>query len=49
MRLPRSEDDKCIANVSLKLPLSKGTIFEMPHCVLIVFSRYKLAFLNMLA
>ena len=33
----------------LKFQLSKGTIFEMPHRVLNVFSRYKLTFVKMIA
>ena len=49
MRLPSSKDDKFIAGVFLKFQLSKGTLFEMPHRGLNVFSQYNLAFLNMLA
>ena len=30
-----------------KFKLSKGLIAEVPHCVYIVFSEYKLAFVNM--
>ena len=47
--LPGSEDDKCIAIIFVKFQLSKGTIFEMPHRVLNVFSLYKLPFLTMIA
>ena len=49
VRLPCSKDDNFIGSVFLTFQLSKGTIFEMPHCVLTVFSQYKLAFLNMIA
>ena len=50
VRLPCSKDDNFIESVFLTFQLSKGTIFdEMPHRVLTVFSRYKLAFLNMIA
>ena len=49
VRLPCSKDENFIASVFLTFQLSKGTIFEMPHRVLTVFSLYKLAFLNMIA
>ena len=49
VRLPCSKDENFIATVFLTFQLSKGTIFEMPNRVLIVFSQYKIAFLNMIA
>ena len=49
VRLPCSKDYNFIASVFWKCLLSKGTIFEMPHRVITVFSQYKLAFIHMIA
>ena len=44
-----STDENFIASVFVDISAVQGTSFEMPHRVLIVFSQYTLAFLNMSA
>ena len=43
------EEGKCLASVSFKCQLSKGTIIQVLHRVLIVSSFCKIAFAKMIA
>ena len=45
----RSEEDKCLALVFSKYQVSKATTVQVSHRVLIVFSKYKLTFVKMIA